>query len=196
MLATYVTLGFRHIADPRALDHALFLLVLAAIFRPRDWRAVLAIVTAFTVGHSVTLGLASGGVFVAPAALVEFLIPVTIVATGVANIVSDPARRGGTWRRAVAAGAFGLIHGAGFAGYLRAMLVDEVAVPLFGFNLGVEAGQVMILLLAFVALALFDAALARASRRGPGAVLRIRAAAVSAVVTVIAGLWAVERAPW
>lgn len=196
MLATYVTLGFRHIADPRALDHALFLLVLAAIFRPRDWRAVLGIVTAFTVGHSVTLGLASSGVFVAPAALVEFLIPVTIVATGVANIVVDPARRGSTWRRAFAAGAFGLIHGAGFAGYLRAMLVDDIALPLFGFNLGVEAGQVVILLLAFAALVVCDAALTRVWRGGPGAVLRIRAAAVSAVVTVIAGAWALERVPW
>lgn len=196
MLATYVTLGFRHIADPRALDHALFLLVLAAIFRPGDWRAVLGIVTAFTVGHSITLGLASSGLFVAPAALVEFLIPVTIVVTGVANIVADPARRGSTWRRALAAGAFGLVHGAGFAGYLRAMLMDDIAVPLFGFNLGVEAGQVVILVVAFAALALLDAVLARVWRRGPAAVLRLRAAAVSAVVTVIAGVWAFERAPW
>ena len=74
-LLTFVHLGFRHITDLTALDHILFLLALAAIYRGRDWRDVLWVVTAFTVGHSVTLALAVTGALRLPTPLIEFLIP-------------------------------------------------------------------------------------------------------------------------
>src|SRR2546422_5953590 len=143
-LQAFITLGFRHIADFEAMDHILFLLALAAIYRARDWRNSLWVISAFTIGHSVTLGLAVTGAVALPAALVEFLIPLTIVATCVENLlVRDRAHAwwGGRYRP-VFAGAFGLVHGAGFANYLRDLFVAPIAVPLFGFNVGIELGQV------------------------------------------------------
>jgi hypothetical protein len=194
----FVQLGVRHILDPAAVDHVLFLVALAAIYRPRDWRAALWVVSAFTVGHSVTLALAVTDVVRFPSSVIEFLIPVTIVVTAVENV----ARRGGasaaTGRaRALIAGVFGLVHGAGFANYLRDVFVDDVAAPLVGFNVGIEVGQVIALVAAFASLALLDRAIA-AARRGlaAGAVLRWRVVGVSCVVGVVAARWAVERAPW
>ena len=70
---TFAQLGFRHIVDIRALDHVLFLIVLAAIYRLRDAKMALWVVTAFTVGHSITLALAVTGMLDLPMALVEFL---------------------------------------------------------------------------------------------------------------------------
>jgi len=86
-LAAYVQLGFHHITDLRGADHILFLLALAAIYRFRDWRECLWVATAFTVGHSLTLGLAVTNVLTISPALIEFLIPITIVATGIENLL-------------------------------------------------------------------------------------------------------------
>lgn len=198
-LLTFAQLGVRHILDLEALDHVLFLVALAAIYRFRDLRDVLWVITAFTVGHSITLALAVTGVLALPSALVEFLIPVTIVITGIENvIVRDRARApwGGRYRP-VFAGVFGLVHGAGFATYLQSLFIDRVAVPLLGFNLGIEAGQVVVLAAVGVALALLDAVLG-ASRavnsRWP--VARVRVVAVSLGVVVVAAEWAVARTPW
>ena len=92
-LFAFIQLGFKHITDLGAMDHILFLLALAAIYRPRDWRKALWVITAFTVGHSITLGLAVTGAITLPMALIEFLIPVTIVATCTENIlVADRER--------------------------------------------------------------------------------------------------------
>ncbi len=197
-LATYVTLGFRHITDLAAADHILFLLALAAIYRLRDWRDALWVVTAFTVGHSVTLALAVTGALVLPTSLIEFLIPVTIVATCVENLVVRNRRRtiwGGHYRP-VFAGVFGLVHGAGFANYLRRLFVDQVALPLFGFNVGIEIGQIIVLALASVALASLDRLLVLVTApQGVGA-LRLRVVAVSTVVALVAARWAVERRPF
>jgi hypothetical protein len=196
-LLAYMQLGIRHIVDVEALDHILFLVALAAIYRFRDVRALLWVITAFTIGHSVTLALAVTDTLTLPSALIEFLIPVTIVITGVENIVFSarpPMRRR---YRPVFAGAFGLVHGAGFATYLKALFVDRVAVPLFGFNLGIEVGQLVVLGAAAVALAGLDALLVRMrATRGRWPVLRVRAVAVSVAVVAIASRWAVERSPW
>ena len=202
-LLAFVQLGVRHILDPEAVDHILFLVALAAIYRPRDWRAALWVVSAFTVGHSVTLALAVTGVVRFPGPVIEFLIPVTIVATVLENVARVPrvaADHGAVLRvdgrtRAMLAGAFGLVHGAGFANYLRDVFVDRVALPLFGFNVGIEIGQIVVLLSAFAALALLDRAIA-ALRRDAAVALQWRVVAVSTVVGVVATRWAVERAPW
>ena len=198
-LIAFVHLGFHHITDLTALDHMLFLLALAAIYRGRDWRNVLWVVTAFTVGHSVTLALAVTGALQLPTRLIEFLIPCTIVATGLENILvrrRDRAPLRGGYRP-VFAGVFGLVHGAGFANYLQSLFVGSIFVPLLGFNAGIELGQLVVLGLAAVALAGLDWALARL--RTPGAtpsVLRLRVVAVSAVVVVIAAEMAASRTPW
>jgi hypothetical protein len=202
-LATYIQLGFRHIVDIEAMDHILFLVALAAIYRPRDVRQALWVITAFTVGHSVTLGLAVTGVVHFPSAVIEFLIPVTIVATGIENLIASSRRRAGIQSkyRPMFAGVFGLVHGAGFANYLSAMFVTHIALPLFGFNVGIEAGQIVILGAAAGALAAIDrgieagVAFARApSPKWPA--LRLRVVGVSLLVVAIASRWAVERNPW
>ena len=111
--AAFFQMGVRHILNPEALDHLLFLLALGAVYRLRDWRDGLKVVTAFTVGHSITLALAATGHFPIPARWIEFLIPITILVTSVDNLrdwltAAVPVHR---HRRAVFAGLFGLIHG-------------------------------------------------------------------------------------
>ena len=197
--ATFAQLGFRHIVDIEAMDHILFLVALAAIYRFRDLRKVLWVITAFTIGHSVTLALAVTGVLTMPSRLIEFLIPVTIVATGIENLVvrdRDHAMWGGRYRP-VFAGVFGLVHGAGFANYLKALFVDRLAVPLFGFNVGIEAGQLVVLAAIAVAFALVDRAISAA--RAPGAAwqpLRARVVGVSVLVVLVGSAWALQRSPW
>ena len=202
-LGTYIQLGFRHIVDVEAMDHILFLVALAAIYRPRDARQALWVITAFTIGHSITLGLAVAGVVHFPTAVIEFLIPVTIVATGVENLIASARRRAGVQSRyrPVFAGTFGLVHGAGFANYLSAMFVTRIALPLFGFNVGIELGQIVILGAAALVLALADRAIDAAiafsqtpSTRWPA--LRLRVVGVSLFVVAVASRWAVERSPW
>ena len=197
--ATYVSLGFRHIVDIQAMDHVLFLLALAAIYRWRDARGAIAVITAFTIGHSLTLALAATKVVQLPPALIEFLIPVTIVVTGIENLATSAerrtARRG--WYRPIIAGVFGLIHGAGFANYLNALFVDDIALPLFGFNVGIELAQLVVLAVASGALIVLDAIMTRLGLEWRGwPPYRIRVAAVSIGVVAIASRWAVERAPW
>src|SRR3954471_16406990 len=133
-LVTFIHLGFRHIVDLAALDHVLFLLAVAAIYRGRDWRDALWVISAFTAGHSITLALAVTGALRLPTPLIEFLIPVTIVVTGIENIVVRSRERAflqGRYRP-MFAGIFGLVHGAGFANYLTSLFSGSIAVPLFG----------------------------------------------------------------
>lgn len=198
-LLTFLQLGFRHIVDIEAMDHILFLVALAAIYRFRDLRKVLWVITAFTVGHSVTLALAVTGALTLPSRIIEFLIPVTIVATGIENLVVRD-REGAAWGgryRPVFAGVFGLVHGAGFANYLKALFVDRLAVPLFGFNVGIELGQVVVLAAIAVAFLCIDQVITRIrSTEARWVPLRIRVVAVSAIVVVVGSAWAVQRAPW
>ena len=197
-LSTFMQLGFRHITNLAAMDHILFLVALAAIYRPRDWRKALWVVTAFTAGHSLTLALAVTGAITLPTRLIEFLIPVTIVATCIENIlVADRDRV--LWRgqyRPVFAGVFGLVHGAGFANYLRDLFTDRIALPLFGFNAGIEIGQLVVLAIAAIGLVAADGLIERIRRATSEAALRVRVLAVSSVVLVVAARWAVERNPW
>ena len=202
MLA-FVELGFRHITDLAGLDHVLFLVALAAIYRPLDWRRLIWVVTSFTVGHSVTLALVATGALQMPTRMIEFLIPVTIVATCIENLVTSGrvGSRSFARYRPVLAGIFGLVHGAGFANYLRSLFMDQIALPLFGFNVGIELGQMVVLVLALAAFALVDGAITAAmrARRAPmpgASPLRLRAIAVSSLVGVVATRWALERLPW
>lgn len=202
-LLTFAQLGVRHIVDIEAMDHIVFLVALAAIYRFRDARNALWVITAFTVGHSVTLALAVTDTVNLPSPLVEFLIPVTIVITGIENLlVSDRTRApwGGRYRP-VFAGVFGLVHGAGFATYLKALFVEQIAMPLFGFNIGIELGQIVVLVAASLLLAGMDRVIAGTSTAlgvssGRWPALRVRIVAVSAMVVAVGTVWAVERSPW
>jgi hydrogenase/urease accessory protein HupE len=194
-LATFVELGFHHIVNPDALDHILFLLALAAVYRREDWRDALWVVTAFTVGHSITLAVT--GALVLPTPLIEFLIPVTIVATALENIAVR-TRAVTPWNgryRALFTAVFGLVHGAGFANYLRTLFDGPIVVPLVGFNLGIEVGQILVLSLAALLLAGIDRLLSL--RRGELlTAYRWRVVSVSAAVLLVASRMAMERRPW
>lgn len=198
-IRSFISLGFGHITAPGALDHILFLIVLAAIYRWTEWRQAVVVVTAFTVGHSLTLAVALLRPELLPApGIVEFLIPLTIVATGIENIVTRGRRelRVHTLRRAALAGGFGLVHGAGFAGYLSDLIPGSIGSPLLGFNIGLELGQAVVLTLAFPALAALDATIRVMLRGRESLTFRMRVTAVSLVVAVAGSAWAVERAPW
>lgn len=153
-LALYGRLGLSHITDLGGYDHIVFVVALTVAYGVAQWRQLLVLVTAFTLGHSVTLALATWQVVRVSSALVETAIPVTIVATALATIgslagrvepVTGSARPAMVWRYAMA-GGFGLIHGLGFSGYLRSLLGPEVpvAMPLLAFNVGLELGQLAI----------------------------------------------------
>jgi hypothetical protein len=194
---SFVHLGFNHIVNPEALDHILFLLALAAIYQGRDWRDSLWVISAFTVGHSITLALASTGTLLIPQRLTEFLIPLTIVATGVENIlVRARARRATRSRyRPLFAGVFGLVHGAGFASYLQQLFIGSVVVPLFGFNVGIELGQLVVLAAAGAGLAAFDRVLVLSQVNRVHS-YRLRVVTVSLVVVAVAAEMAAARRPW
>ena len=144
----YFQLGIEHILDLQGFDHILFIIALCALYTLRDWRKVLILVTAFTIGHSVTLALATMGVFRVNSAWVEFLIPITILITAASNIFRKQQgfSSGKLYLNYLYAAAFGLIHGLGFSGYLRSLLgrSESITEPLLAFNLGIEAGQILI----------------------------------------------------
>jgi HupE / UreJ protein len=197
-LLAFLHIGLRHIVAWDAADHVLFLLVLAAIYRGKDWRAALLVISAFTVGHSVTLLLAVTNIIVLPARIVEFLIPVTIIATGIENLVmrERAASGSGARHRPVFALLFGLVHGAGFAGYLKSLFVDQIAVPLLGFNIGIELGQIVVLLAASALFIVVDRALTIVPTRvGWPDAFQLRLIGVSAAITLVATTWAFERLP-
>ncbi|MEZ7527924.1 HupE/UreJ family protein [Cloacibacterium normanense] len=148
----YLQLGWEHIISKDALDHQLFILALIAIFSFRDWKKVLILVTAFTIGHSLTLVLSALDVFRFPSDWVEFLIPCTIVFTALDNIIFSKNEKKLIQLNYYLALLFGLIHGMGFANSVRMMLSSEqdITLPLFGFNVGLELGQIIV-----VAIALF-----------------------------------------
>jgi hypothetical protein len=152
MFTTYFQLGFEHITDLNGYDHILFLIALCAAYRYTDWRSILILVTAFTVGHSITLALAVLNIIPVNAVWIEFLIPLTIFITALKNIVlqqrNQPIAATTKATYALALG-FGLIHGMGFSNFLRSLLGDELTFPLFAFNVGLEVGQLIIVAVIF-----------------------------------------------
>ena len=157
----YLKLGWEHIVSLDALDHQLFVLVLMAIFVFKDWKKILWVVTAFTIGHSITLALSVFDILRAPAKWVEFLIPLTIVITALDNILMRNKPQNLMKMNYYLALFFGLVHGMGFANTARMMMSKEesIFVPLLGFNIGLEVGQIavviVIMILHFVMLTLF-----------------------------------------
>lgn len=154
--ALYFELGWQHILDLRGYDHILFVAAMCATYLLADWRKVLGMVTAFTLGHSLTLALSVFNlVFISPQ-WIEFLIPITILSTCLLNLYKPTNQtRPATYLITL---IFGLIHGLGFSAYLKSLLGtdDSILSQLFAFNIGLEAGQLIVvgifLLLAQVAL--------------------------------------------
>lgn len=160
-LGFYFELGWHHIIAWDALDHLLFVLALTAIYLIGNWKQVLVLVTAFTIGHSLTLALSVYDIIRVKDKWVEFLIPCTIIVTAALNFLEkDPIAIGFKSRllrlNYFLALFFGLIHGLGFANYIRIIIAKDQGVgwSLFGFNIGLEAGQIAvvtgILLLSYI----------------------------------------------
>jgi len=138
--------GWEHIIGRDALDHQLFIAALAAIYLLKDWKQVLILVTAFTIGHSLTLALSVFDVIRINSKLVEFLIPLTIVITAFSNLFQKKFTPKSIQINYFLALFFGLIHGLGFANYIRFMMADDQQIgwSLFGFNVGLEVGQIVV----------------------------------------------------
>ncbi len=142
----YFGLGWEHIMSWDALDHLLFIAALAAIYLLKDWKQVLILVTAFTIGHSLTLALSVLDIIRFPPEWVEFLIPCTIVITAISNLFQKKFTPKSIRINYFLALFFGLIHGLGFANTIRFMLARDQSFGwgLFGFNVGLEAGQIVV----------------------------------------------------
>jgi len=147
--ALFFGIGTEHILDwQNGYDHILFVVALCAVYVTSDWKQVLILVTAFTIGHSITLALATLRIVSFNTNLIEFLIPLTILVTAIANLFQKEDR---IYERNIHlnylfASFFGLIHGLGFSNNLRDILGEagNIASPLLAFNLGLEIGQIII----------------------------------------------------
>ncbi len=148
MFWDYFHIGWDHIINRNAWDHLLFIMALSAIYVFKDWKQVLILVTAFTIGHTVTLILATFNIIRFSSSWIEFLIPVTIMITALFNTLMKKFTPKSVRLNYFLALAFGLIHGMGFANGLRSILGKEsdILLPLLGFNLGLEAGQLVAVL--------------------------------------------------
>ncbi|WP_312177060.1 HupE/UreJ family protein [Chryseobacterium sp.] len=157
----YLNLGWEHIISLDALDHQLFVLALIAVYSFNDLKKILILVTAFTIGHSITLALSTFDIIRINSAWVEFLIPLTIVLTSLNNILIRNKKKSQNNANYYLALIFGLIHGMGFANTARVMIAksQSIAVPLLGFNIGLELGQIAIvfgiLMILFILLKVF-----------------------------------------
>lgn len=150
----YFQLGMEHILDTQGYDHILFVIALCAIYLISDWKKVLILVTAFTIGHSVTLALATLKLIRFNSELIEFLIPLTILLTAISNLFrrEHSIHLGKIQTNYMLAIVFGLIHGLGFSNFLRSILGQDrsIIVQLLAFNIGLEIGQIIIVALFLV----------------------------------------------
>ncbi len=142
----YFQWGWSHIISWDAMDHLLFLLALTAVYLFENRKQVVILITAFTIGHSLTLALSIYDTIHFKSSWVEFLIPLTIVITAALNFFRkdfELKRQGYTYFITL---IFGLVHGMGFAGTIKMTLAESqyIAIPLFSFNVGIEAGQIVV----------------------------------------------------
>lgn len=186
----YFSIGWEHIINMEALDHIFFIAALAAIYMLKDWRQVLILVTAFTVGHTITLILSTRQLVTVNEKWVEFLIPCTILITAISNLFQTSFTSKAISINYFLALFFGLIHGLAFATTLRMILAPEqsFALSMFSFSVGLESGQVLIVLLILLLSQFFIG------------VLKIRrlhwVIFLSAGVFALATEMALQRLPW
>lgn len=156
---SYLNLGFQHIVDINGYDHLLFIITLCAIYEITEWRKVVVVITAFTLGHSVTLVLASLKIIFPNRYLIELLIPVTILISGVFNLFSlnGKLKRSKLMAKYLMALFFGLIHGMSFSSFFTDLMGDSsrIILPLFSFNVGIEVGQLMVIFIYYLIVYLF-----------------------------------------
>ena len=142
----WFTTGFHHILDWNGYDHICYVTCLTVLFPLNEWKKLLVLITAFTIGHSLTLALSVLHIISLPQKLIECLIPITILITCVYNIYSRNKKLKSLTFNYSMALFFGFIHGMGFSYLLKSLLGREGTIvgPLFSFNIGLEAGQLII----------------------------------------------------
>ncbi|OQP62936.1 HupE/UreJ family protein [Niastella populi] len=186
----YFQLGTEHILTPDALDHILFVTALCLRYLWKDWKKVVVLVTAFTLGHSLTLALSALGYIQVDSSWIEFLIPLTIAATCINNIFQQHTEPKKTVPLIyIFALFFGLIHGMAFAGQFLSLEGKEGLIGhLLAFNLGIEVAQLLIVLIVLLIsyLAVQQLKLSRT--------VWLRGA--SALILVISIFWAYQRFPY
>ncbi len=163
----FFEVGFRHIADLKGIDHILFVAALCLRYQFADWRKLLVLVTAFTIGHSITLALSVFEMIHYSMNWIEFLIPVTIVITALSNLfVKKFVFKSRFPLIYFLALFFGLVHGLGFSNYLKSLMGKDhsIITQLLAFNLGLEAGQLLIVT-ALLFLSLIFVTLLKINRR-------------------------------
>jgi len=189
----YFDIGRDHILDyTNGYDHILFVIALCVLYTSRDWKQVLILVTAFTVGHSITLALATLNLIRFKSEWIEFLIPLTIFITAFSNIFKKEETYSDSRIQMNYAFAlfFGLIHGMGFSNYLRSILgkSENILTPLLAFNLGLEFGQIIIVVM-FLAACFIFVDLIGISRRDWKLVISSAVAGISLVLMKEAAYW-------
>jgi hypothetical protein len=188
----YLKLGIKHIADFQSYDHILFIISLCVVYPINQWAKILILITAFTIGHSLSLALATFKLIHVDTKLIEFLIPATILLTACINLFqkSDKFNSKIHIIKYLAAFFFGLIHGMGFSNYLSSLLgtVGNIIMPLFAFNIGIEAGQLAVVLI-ITTLSLLIVDLIKVKRRDWVLVWSGAAIGVSIVLMI-------QRFPW
>ncbi|WP_339608090.1 HupE/UreJ family protein [uncultured Roseivirga sp.] len=188
----YFQLGHEHILDIYGFDHILFVIALCAIYMAQDWKKVLILVTAFTIGHSITLALSTFELVNFRTDIIEFLIPVTIFITAFSNII----RKQNSVKPSVLnlnyffALFFGLIHGLGFSNYLKSLLGknESIITQLLAFNLGLELGQILIVVF-FMIISFVFTGLFRVSRRDWNLVVSSAIAGIAITMMIEMKFW-------
>ena len=148
----YFNIGLQHVLDIDGYDHVLFLIALTVPYAFKDWKRVLILVSLFTLGHTLALLLSVFEVVIIKASLVEFLIPITILITALFHLFSagKSGKKESITFVAFVTLFFGIIHGLGFSNYFKSILpgdnVDKL-VPLLEFALGIEAAQIIVVLI-------------------------------------------------
>ena len=147
--------GFEHITDMAGYDHMLFLLILCSVYSFRNWDWLI-LITAFTIGHCITLALSVLNIILLPSSLIEFAIPLTILISAIFRWIQVEKNENKSYQKDQKVYAvtllFGLIHGLGFSNMLRSLLGSQADIlqPLLFFNLGLEVGQIVIVLFSLV----------------------------------------------
>ena len=151
-LLFYFELGLFHVLDWRAYDHLLFIIALTIPFSFKQFKTVFWIVTFFTLGHSLSLFCSAYIIYNPPEQIIEILIPITIVFTGINNIFKSNKVDSSNLITIIISVFFGLIHGFGFGNYFNQISfpLESKINPLIGFAIGVEASQLIIVLLILV----------------------------------------------
>ena len=188
----YFDLGRQHILDINGIDHILFVIALCVIYQVQDWKKGLILITAFTIGHSITLALSTLELVNFRSDMIEFLIPVTIFITAFGNLFRKnsaltPGKFNTNYFFAL---FFGLIHGLGFSNYLKSLLgkEDSIVAPLLAFNLGLELGQ-MIIVVFFMIIAFVFVSLFNVSRRDWNLIISSAVAGIAITMMIETKFW-------